>query len=165
MSTVLTLAAYLGRYAAYAEFQQQAVLERAARSVEIFNAAIQLAEADGVEFKINPNTGTIVAGSGNGGVRPANCPVGAANSRHKIGKDELGPAALDLFDFPARDICRWSLANADRLKAVGVVAMERPQWTPSWCHWQTVPVRSGLFAFVPSSEPALVAALPGETVA
>jgi hypothetical protein len=43
-----------------------------------------------------------------------------------------------------------------------VRAIERPQWTPSWLHIQTVAPASGHFLYIPSSAPAKVAALPGE---
>ena len=48
----------------------------------------------------------------------------------------------------------------ERLQAAGIHGMENPQWTPTWCHWQTTLARSGRFVFIPDGSRPLAAALP-----
>ena len=74
---------------------------------------------------------------------------GAAHSQHMLGN------ACDIGDVD-RMLCLWSLRNVDRLRRCGILAMEKPEATPTWCHWQRVAVGSGVFSFWPS-EAALVA--------
>jgi hypothetical protein len=161
----ITLEQYLGKYIGHPDCTP-GVKGNAIVLLDIVNAGLLLAQGDGVQLRINPITGSLVAGSGNGGFRPDECPIGALASWHKRHFDqvegrELGPAACDVYD-PARALVTWSLENKARLIAIGILAMERPQWTPTWCHWQRKRVPSGHFAFVPSQDPPLVAALPRE---
>jgi hypothetical protein len=164
----ITRAQYLGKYAE-ADWVTERVIANVDRLLEPVNAGLLLAQADGVYLRRNSITGSLIGGTGNGGIRPDDCPIGSLTSWHKRHADEagleLGPCAIDLYD-PARALCTWALENRDRLIAIGILAIERPQWTPSWCHWQTQRVKSGHFAFVPSNDPPLVAvALPGELAA
>lgn len=146
----ITVFDYFGKYEAHADATSEK-RRTAARMLDKINAALLLAERDGVELHFNPITGCHIAGEGNGGFRPMDCPIGVASSKHKSAE------ALDVYD-PERRLAAWSLANAERLKAIGILAMERPEWTPSWTHWQVVAVPSSNFAFIPSSAPALAAA-------
>ena len=152
--TPISIEQYLGSYATHAD-ATSAIRGTAARTLDKVNAGLLLAELDGVKIRTNPLTGSHVAGSGNGGFRPKGCAIGAASSKHKSAE------ACDIFD-PLREIAAWSLRNKERLQAIGILAIERPSWTPTWCHWQVVGVPSGHFAFIPSSEPPLAMALPGE---
>ena len=61
-------------------------------------------EADGVEFPVNPTTGTEVSGNTFGGWRPPECPQGAANSSHKTGE------GVDRYD-PRGKIDAWCMAH------------------------------------------------------
>lgn len=131
----------------------------AARWLDQVNVALLLAEKDGVRLRVNPVTRSYIAGSGNGGFRPLDCPIGAAKSGHKmLLVDGVLRVALDGYD-PEQELSAWSRANEARLEAIGVLAMEDPRWTPTWCHWQNYAVPSGRFCYVPSSSPALVAEL------
>lgn len=146
----ITLTQYLGPYYGHPDVIDP-VLARARILLEAANAALLLAEKDGVVLRDNPLTKSLIAGSGNGGFRPNGSSVGAPSSRHKSGE------ALDLYD-PERQISSWSLANGPRLRRAGIAAIEDPRWTPTWCHWQIVRVPSGRFAFIPSNDPPLAAA-------
>lgn len=146
----LTVDDYFGKYAAHADATSEK-RRTSARMLDKVNAALLLAEQDGVKLHFNPITGCHIGGSGNGGFRPMDCPIGASSSKHKSAE------AVDIYD-PERQLAAWALANEARLKAIGILAIEDPRWTPSWVHFQVVGVPSGHFAFVPSSDPALAAA-------
>jgi hypothetical protein len=154
---------YLGQYAGHADITP-GILGAAVNFLHVANAGLLLAQADGVVLHRNTVTGCLIAGSGNGGVRIQNAvdrngrPVGAGHSKHKDGR------AGDWFD-PLRELCAWSLMNKGRLLEIGILAMEDPRWTPSWCHWQDLAVPSGHFAFVPSADAPLAAALPEQLLA
>lgn len=111
------------------------------------NAVRAEAAADGVEFQLNPATGTYISGTQNGGWRPLACKIGAPSSAHKVGK------GVDSYD-PSRRFASWCWAHRDRVQAHGL-SMERPEWTPTWVHLQSKAVASGNIAFVPSSDPPL----------
>lgn len=159
----VTLDEYLGPYKGHPDITP-GILGNAINFLDVANAGLLLAQADGIVLRRNPITGSLVAGSGNGGVRIQAAadrngrPVGAGHSRHKDGR------AQDSFD-PERRLCAWSLVNKGRLLKIGILAMEDPRWTPTWCHWQDLAVPSGHFAFVPSSDAPLAAALPEQLVA
>ena len=146
--TPITLEQYLGSYKVAHQVETDAEI-----LLESVNAALQAAEADGVILEVNPNTGCYIAGNGNGGARLPDSPVGAARSAHKRGR------AIDIYD-PHRSLAGWSLRNQTVLGAIGILAVENPRWTPSWCHWQDEPLSSGNFVFIPSATPPLAEALP-----
>lgn len=154
----ITLENYLGQYAAHPDITSE-IRGNAARWLRKWNDGLLLAEVDGVRLHVNPLTGCYIGGSGNGGVRPQHIvdrngrPIGAGHSRHKDGRGG------DTFD-PERELAAWSIANKDRLLAVGIRAIEDPRWTPTWCHWQDADVPSGHFVFIPSAEAPLVAEMP-----
>ena len=100
-----------------------------------------MAEADGVVFRPNPKTGTIVSGETLGGFRPQAAKVGAPLSNHKHG------FAVDLFD-PLNEIDAWCMANLAKLAEAGIW-IEHPDDTPSWSHWQCQPPRSMRRVFKP----------------
>jgi hypothetical protein len=168
----ITLEQYLGKYLEHPDCTP-GVKGNAIVLLDLVNAGLLLAQGDGVQLRINPVTGSLVAGSSNGGFRPDEAvdrngrPVGAGHSWHKrhydeILRRELGPAACDVFD-PARELCAWSLRNAERLVRMGILGMEDPRWTPSWCHWQIH--RVSKFCYVPSADAPLAAALPEQRLA
>lgn len=168
----ITRAQYLGHYAGEAWVTPRVIANADALLLPV-NAGLLLARQDGVHLRVNPVTLCLVGGTGNGGIRPDvvldrnGRPIGAGKSWHKRHANEQGleegPAAVDVFD-PARELCAWSLHNQARLEAIGIVAMEDPRWTPSWCHWQTVRVPSGHFCYIPSADPPLAAAVAGQIV-
>jgi hypothetical protein len=98
-------------------------------------------ETDGIEFPINPKTGSEVSGETFGGFRPQNCPIGASNSSHKEG------LAVDRYD-PKGEIDSWCMANQIKLKDNGIF-IEHPSATPGWSHWTIRPPGSGHTVFYP----------------
>jgi hypothetical protein len=152
----ITRAAYFGPFLEHEDVTPQ-ILARADVWIQAANAGLLAAELDGVKLYKNPFTGTHLSGTGAGGFRPLALLIGARRSPHK--RAEAG----DLYD-PQRELAAWSIMNQRRLKALGIVAMEDPRWTPTWVHWQIVPVASGRFAYVPNEDPPLAAALPGQVI-
>ena len=78
------------------------------------------------------------------GYRPAavNAAVGGAKkSNHMLCK------ACDLSD-PDGSLDKWCMNNLDVLERIGLW-LEHPVATPTWCHIQTVPPRSGNRVFKP----------------
>ena len=99
----------------------------------------------------------MVSGQGNGGYRPPYVRVGAPQSKHRTGH------AVDVFD-PHRDLAAWCIAHQDQLIECGL-AMEDPRWAPVWVHLQDLLPASGRRVFIPSSDPPLAQALPGQEAA
>lgn len=115
--------------------------------LDVVNDLYDRASQDGCDLPDNPKTGSGVSGSGNGGFRPHDCPVGASDSQHKQGR------AVDRYD-PHRQFASWCMAHLDELEKRGL-HMEDPRWTPSWVHLQDVPPHSGKTVYIPNSDPAL----------
>jgi hypothetical protein len=149
--TPLTLKDYLGPYDDPRITPE--VRANAERLLAVVNPVLAAAEADGVELREDPDTGCYIVGNGNGGVRPPDSPVGAKNSAHKRGH------AVDIYD-PNRALAGWALRNVERLKLLGIRAVEDPRWTPVWAHLSDEPLASGNFVFIPSATPPLASALP-----
>jgi hypothetical protein len=107
---------------------------------------------------IDPDTGTQISGakggSGDGGFRLPTSGTGVSKSSHK---DANG---VDVFD-PHRTFAEWCVNNKHVLAALGLY-MEDPRWTPGWVHLQRVPPKSGKRVYIPSTQPALAPALPGQ---
>lgn len=90
----------------------------------------------GVDFELNPRTGTLVSS----GWRPpsinATTPGAAPKSLHMTGQ------AIDLYD-PDGDIDDWCMSNQHVLARVDIdLYIEHPSQTKGWCHLQSVPPRS-----------------------
>jgi len=114
--------------------------------------------ADGCTMLVNSHTKCYVSGSGNGGFRPQDCPIGAPKSKHKTGH------GVDIYD-PYRELAKWCYAHPEALQALGLT-MENARWTPSWLHLQDVPPGPPGSPwrpdFIPDSSPPKAAALPGQ---
>lgn len=93
------------------------------------------------------------------GWRPAGINAATANAAAK--SKHLTGHAIDLRDNGTRDLAIWCLKNEDALAEIGLW-MERPQWTPTWVHLQTIPPASHRRYYVPSTKPPLAPMLPGE---
>jgi hypothetical protein len=93
----------------------------------------------GVGLRINPKTGTLVSGEKFGGWRPADCPIGAANSAHKAAE------AVDLYD-PDAALDAWI---TDEILERHALYREHPEDTPGWCHLSTRAPKSGRRTFKP----------------
>ena len=141
----ITIADWLGPYAHHPAAQATVILKHGAMLLAAVNEFLELAEMDGVEVDF------AISGSGNGGFRPPDCPVGALFSAHKDGR------AVDVAD-PKRSLAEWALdegrPHAERLG----LWFEHPQWTRSWLHCQIGAPRSGNRFFVPYAD--LVASPP-----
>jgi hypothetical protein len=145
---------FLGRDVAYSAELTLEIRRNAQRTIEVTNAVLEAMAADGVEL-----AGVHVAS----GWRPSAVNLALEKTANAAQHSpHLLALATDLGDLPDRRLCRWALANPAKLYAAGVRAIERPQWTPTWLHIQTIAPASGHFLFIPSTKPPLVASLPGE---
>ena len=98
-------------------------------------------EAAGVNFQVNPQTGSQVSGQTFGGFRPQSCPIGASNSAHKTGE------AVDIYD-PNGEIDGYLMLHQDLLETYGIY-IEHPSATTGWSHWSTRAPGSGHHVFYP----------------
>lgn len=135
---ILTIDEYFGKWH---KFGNSEINENAANLVDAVNRLADYAIADGVEFKINPSTDSVVSGSEYGGFRPQSCTIGAKYSSHKLG------LAVDLYD-PSNDIDEWCMENQDKLQECGIY-IEHPSATNHWSHWTIKSPKSGRRVFYP----------------
>jgi hypothetical protein len=146
---MITVEDYFKAYTGHPEITP-AIKANAVAMLQKVNELRRRASDDGVEFKVNPISGTSVAGETNGGFRPSASTVGAPASKHKQGR------AVDNYD-PDRRFASWCIAHEDDLRELRL-HMERSEWTPSWVHLQDVAPLSGLTYFIPSTAPTLASA-------
>lgn len=146
--TELFLTEYFGAHIGVAPAEHY---ENASKLLAKVNTVLAAFVADGGKLVIDPDTGTLISGakggSGDGGYRLATSATGAPNSRHKTGQ------AVDVYD-PERKLARWVLQHQPFVHQQLGLSIERPEWTPNWVHFQSVPPGSGVFAFIPDSSPA-----------
>lgn len=156
---MITVEQYLGQHLAGHESElTDDIRAAAAVTVERANLLLALALHDGVSPVVDRDTNCWVAS----GWRPAGfnatVPNAAKGSKHMSGQ------ALDIRDDRVgRALCRWAVSPVGRaaLASIGLWC-ERPQWTPSWLHVQTVESLSKNRFLIPSSAAPLCALLPGE---
>lgn len=146
---------YMGRDVKYPDELTDAIRERVAELLGRVNLLLSWAYADNVRPALDAKTGTHVAS----GWRPK--AINDSTSNAASASKHLTGEGIDLRDNGTRDLAQWCLANEDSLAEIGLW-MERPQWTPSWVHLQSVPPGSRRRYYVPSSKPPLCAALEGE---
>lgn len=103
------------------------------------NALITRANSEGITSPVNPVTGTRVSGHLYGGVRPLNCPQGAANSAHKQAM------AIDIYD-PYNMLDTWV---TDVILEEFSLYRESPEATPNWLHLTRRAPPSGNRTFIP----------------
>lgn len=137
---MITLEQYIGVHKDSPDLTPERI-ENAKILLGCINKLMENAEADSIEFPINPATGSQISGRTFGGFRPQNCPQGAPKSTHKEGKGG------DLYD-PIKQFAAWCMANIKLLEDAGLW-MEHPDATPGWCHLQNVPPKSGRRVFYP----------------
>lgn len=152
---MITLTQYFGPHIDHSDATAEK-RENALAMLDRVNGLLEIAYSEGVELLTNPATQSRISGSGNGGFRTQLSSVGAKSSKHKIGR------AVDVYD-PRRELAKWCVNNLDMLERFGLY-MEDPRWTPTWVHLQDMPPGSGKVVYVPSTQPALAAALPGQSV-
>ena len=103
------------------------------------NGLLEEAEAHRVELKVNPATQTHVSGQNFGGFRPEDCPQGASNSSHKVGR------GVDIYD-PDEALDRWI---TDAILESHGLFRESPSATKSWVHLTDRAPGSGRRTFNP----------------
>jgi hypothetical protein len=146
---VITLQQYfMGRDASHFRDLTQEVMDNAEITVTRVGTFLEIAANNGCDF------GPVASGWRPAGLN-AGVPGAAAKSKH------ITAEACDIRDTPARSLARFALDRIDVLEALGLW-IERPQWTPTWVHFQIVPPRSGKRVFIPSSQPPACPPLPGE---
>lgn len=154
----ITVADYFGKYWDHPDATPE-VRANADHLLSQVNMLLEVMKADGCTLLWNPHTSNLIAGSRNGGFRPQDCPIGAPKSKHKTGR------GVDIYD-PYRELAKWCYAHPDGLMTLGLT-MENARWTPSWLHLQDIPPgpvgSAWRLDFVPSNDPPLAAALPGQT--
>lgn len=145
----ITLKQYFGPYHGTASVTNEIMVAATGLLVNV-NKLVEMAIEDGVDIQINPATGSIISGNGNGGHRPLDCPIGAAASKHKRGH------GVDIYD-PRAHFAAWCYKNRVKMRQLGL-CMERHEWTPTWCHLQDIPPgppgSPWRIDFIPDSTPA-----------
>ena len=134
----LTLENVVGKYESSATPE---ILNNIIRLTDECNRLIRVMEADGVVFKTNPITGSIISGETLGGLRPQSCPIGAPKSAHKLGM------AVDIYD-PDNKIDSWLASHPSVIKEYDLW-FEHPTATNHWSHWSTRKPGSGRKFFLP----------------
>lgn len=128
---MITLADYwMGRDRTHAADLTAAIRASAEVTVERINRLLAAAKVSG---KVSSGWRPPAI---NAGVKGA-----AKRSKHMTGQ------ASDLAD-PKGDLGRWCLDNVAELERIGLW-LEHPSATPTWCHLQTVPPKSGRRVFHP----------------
>jgi hypothetical protein len=118
------------------------------------NPVIEAFVSDGGRRPHNEFTECEISGHGNGGWRPPESKVGAAQSTHKSGH------GVDIYD-PYRALATWLVDHPEVLLKHGL-HVEDFRWTPSWVHFQDVPPKSGRLMFIPSRDAPMASAIPGQ---
>jgi hypothetical protein len=131
---------YFGKWLAHKDVTMP-IIDNAKALVSACNTLIQVMEATGLRFTINPLTQSLVGGETLGGFRPQDCPIGAPQSAHKQG------LAVDIYD-PDNKIDNWLIGHQQVLKEFGLY-FEHPTATPRWSHWTTRKPKSGKRIFYP----------------
>ena len=137
---MISLEDYFGKWWGHADVTDSRI-ENAESLLDACADLEAIARMDGVEFPINPNTGTQVSGSEFGGFRPQSCRVGVPSSAHKEAE------AVDRYD-PTGDIDKWCMKNLSKLEACGIY-IEHPSATEGWSHWSIRRPKSGNRVFYP----------------
>lgn len=121
-----------GRDVAYKSQLTSEIKSNAAEVIRKVNLLLQRSALDDRE----------TIGDANSGWRPpaVNAAIGGATkSKHMTGQ------AIDVEDND-KALQRWCMANLNVLEEIGLW-MEHPRDTPTWCHLQSVPPKSGKRVF------------------
>ena len=153
MTEYISAETYLSHYADDPTITDEV---RAAAAVMLpkVNVVLDAYVSDGGILDHNEFTESPMAGTGNGGVRPPACKVGAADSPHKKGR---GVDVQDIY----RRLAVWLIANHEILLDQGL-HLEDFRWTPTWVHFQDYPPKSGRLLYIPSRDAPMAAALRGQ---
>lgn len=133
-------AQYLGIYAKSKDLTP-ARLANVDRLLKASNRLMQFCQSHGVDFKVNPKTGSCISGETNGGFRPQDCKIGSPKSGHKEA------LCIDFYD-PVGEIDTFLMTNPEAqalAKELGFY-FEHPSATIGWSHWGLVP-KSQMFFY------------------
>lgn len=133
---------FMGRDRTHALLLSTELRRNAARTVEVTNALLVLANGAGVTLEASPRTGSIVTS----GWRPPD--INAATPGAAVRSLHMTCEAVDLYD-PDGDLDDWLLSSADTvLKDLGLW-LEHPSATKGWAHVQLKPPKSKRRVFYP----------------
>jgi hypothetical protein len=138
---MITLAEYfMGRDVEYSSILGTDLRANAGRTVEAANKLLTLAKGAGVQIK--PGKWGMVRS----GWRPP--AVNAATANASKTSLHMQCLAIDLEDVDGT-LDKWCLSNANLVLRDLALWLESPTATPSWCHVQLKPPRSGNRVFTP----------------
>lgn len=129
---------YFGPWAGHKDATDE-VKANAETFLEKVNNLLYDAFAHMIDLEENPATGTLVSGKTYGGFRPQDCPQGAPNSSHKIGR------GIDIYD-PENTLDNWI---TDAILEKHGLYREAPLATRGWCHLTDRAPGSGRRTFQP----------------
>jgi hypothetical protein len=135
---MITLEQYVGPHADSPDWTTARQDNAVALLAAVNNLISELSDS-GVDFPVNPATGSRVSGQTFGGFRPQSCPQGAPTSSHKQGQ------GVDLYD-PKNAI---DDALTDSILESHGLYREAPSATNHWCHLTTRAPGSGKRTFLP----------------
>ena len=135
---MIFMADYFGPWAGHKDATDQVKVD-AYNLLEKVNNLLDEAARCMIDLDDNPSTGSLVAGSTYGGFRPQDCPQGAPNSSHKMGR------GIDIYD-PKNALDNWI---TDAILERHGLYREAPLATTHWCHLTDRPPHSGKRTFQP----------------
>lgn len=141
---MISLADYfMGRDREFPMSMTPVIEHNAAIMIELANKLVTIARTAGVDFEVNPRTGTIVSSGWRPAAFNASVPGAAVKSKHITGQ------AVDIYD-PDGDLDDW-LMTQDGQTTMAKLGLwhEHPSATKGWAHLQSVPPRSGRRTFYP----------------
>lgn len=138
MADHITVADYFKAYAGNCDITPEHIANATALLSRV-NDLLDECIAAGWQPTVNPATGTLLSGLKNGGWRPADCPIGAPNSSHKLAR------AVDIAD-PTGSLDE--LLDDEILTRHGLYR-ESPECTEHWCHLSDKAPGSGKRTFHP----------------
>lgn len=160
---LITIADYaMGRDLLFPAEWTPEIRQNAEETVRRWNLLLAHAAGEGVYPGVDHVTRTAVAS----GWRPTGINDRTSNAA-KL-STHIWARGLDVQDiWPVRPLARWVLRNLAIAEQIGLW-FEDPRWTCNesqaqpdpWVHGQTVPPKSGRRVYIPSTRPAMAAALP-----
>jgi hypothetical protein len=135
---MIFVADYFGPWAGHKDATDE-VKVNAFNLLEKVNALLDEAFRNEIDLPDNPATGTLISGSTYGGFRPQECPQGAPNSSHKVGR------GVDIYD-PENALDNWI---TDKILEKYDLYRENPLATRHWCHLSDRAPGSGKRTFSP----------------
>ena len=132
---------YMGRDVEYRLLLTPELRANAVETVRRANLLLFAAFTAGVYLDPDPTTGTLVSSGWRPPAVNANVKGAARRSKH------MTCEAIDINDDNG-ELDEWCMSNEAFMAEVGAW-LEHPAATKGWCHWQTVPPKSGKRVFYP----------------